>query len=183
MAQERFDEALAEIKRGVELDPFALYMDAAVAMTLYYARQFDTAIAQAQATIDMEPFYPAYLFLGLACQQTGRRSDAIGAFERASTLSQRSTMTRAALAAALAADGRTSEADGILRELTGPGGGAGPICVGIWEAESTPLGRLRPLDPCLKRGRQDRCCWLLKCVRLDARFDALRNIPRFTALL
>jgi tetratricopeptide (TPR) repeat protein len=38
-AQERFDEALAEIKRGVELDPLALYMNAAVAMALYYARR------------------------------------------------------------------------------------------------------------------------------------------------
>ena len=53
--QGRFDEALAEIKRGLELDPLALYMNAAVVMTHYYARQFDAAIAQAQATIDMEP--------------------------------------------------------------------------------------------------------------------------------
>ena len=35
---------------------------------------------------------------------------------------------------------------------------------------------------CLERGRQDRC-WLLRSVRLGARFDALRNFPRFTALL
>jgi serine/threonine protein kinase len=35
----------------------------------------------------------------------------------------------------------------------------------------------------LERGRQDRCCWLLRSVRLDPRFDALRNFPRFTALL
>src|SRR5688572_754603 len=115
--QERFDDALAEITRGVEIDPLALYMNAAVAMAHYYARQFDRAIAQAQTTVDMEPFYPAYLFLGLAYQQAGRGSEAIAALEHASRLSQRSTMTIAALGAALAADGRTSEAAAILREL------------------------------------------------------------------
>jgi serine/threonine protein kinase/tetratricopeptide (TPR) repeat protein len=181
--QERFDEALAEIKRGAELDPLALYMNAAVAMAHYYARQFDAAIAQAQATIDMEPFYPAYLFLGLACQQTGRRSDAIGAFERASTLSQRSTMTLAALGAGLAADGRTSEAGGILRELD-QAAARGRYVSGVWEAAiHSALGHSDRALACLERARQDRCCWLLRCVRLDARFDALRNFSRFTALL
>ena len=93
--------------------------NAAVAMARYYARQFDAAIAQAQTTIDMEPFYPAYLFLGLACQQAGRGSEAIAALEHASRLSQRSTMTMAALGAALAADGRTSEATSILMITAG----------------------------------------------------------------
>ncbi len=181
--QERFDEALVEIRRGVELDPLALYMNAAVAMAHYYARQFDAAIAQAQATIDIEPFYPAYLFLGLACQQAGRRSDAIAALERASTLSQRSTMTLAALAAALAADGRMAEAAEILRELD-EAAARGRYVSGVWEAAiHAAQGNADRALTCLERGRQDRCCWLLRCVRLDSRFDTLRHLSRFTALL
>lgn len=181
--QERFDDALAEIKRGVELDPLALYMNAAVAMAHYYARQFDAAITQAQAAIDMEPFYPAYLFLGLACQQTGRRREAIEALERASTLSQRSTMTVAALGAALAADGRTSEAAAILRELD-DATAHGRYVSGVWEAAiHAALGDMDRALANLERARQDRCCWLLRSVRLDARFDGLRNLSRFTALL
>jgi serine/threonine protein kinase/tetratricopeptide (TPR) repeat protein len=180
--QMRFDDALAEIRRGVEIDPLALYMNAAGAMAHYYARQFDAAIAQAQTTIDMEPFYPAYLFLGLACQQAGRGSEAIAALEQASRLSQRSTMTIAAFGAALAAEGRTSAAVAVLRELD-EAKGRGRYVSGVWEAAiHSALGDSdRALD-CLERGRQDRCCWLLRCVRLDARFDALRNLSRFTTL-
>lgn len=181
--QERFDDAIAEITRGVELDPLALYMNAAVAMAHYYARQFDAAIAQAQTTIDMEPFYPAYLFLGLACQQAGRGPEAVAALEHASRLSQRSTLTMAALGAALAAGGRTSEAASVVRELE-EAKARGRYVSGVWEAAiHTALGDAdRALDS-LERGRQDRCCWLLRAVRLDARFDRLRNHSRFTALL
>jgi TolB-like protein/Tfp pilus assembly protein PilF len=180
--QGRFDDALAEITRGVELDPLALYMSAAVAMAHYYARHFDAAIAQAQATIDVEPFYPAYLFLGLACQQSGRTSDAVAALERASSLSQRSTMTLAALAAALAADGRRSDAIASLSELE-EATARGQYVSGVWEAAvHAALGDADRALTSLERARQDQCCWLLRCVRLDARFDGLRNFPRFTAL-
>lgn len=180
--QERFEDALVEIKRGVELDPLALYMHAAVAMVQYYARQFDAAIAQAHSTIAMEPFYPAYLFLGLACQQTGRHAEAIAALECACSLSQRSTMTLAALGAAMAAGGRTAEAAGILRELDAAVAG-GRYVSGVWEAAlHTALGDTDRALASLERGRQDRCCWLLRCLRLDARFDGLRNIPRFQTL-
>jgi TolB-like protein/Flp pilus assembly protein TadD len=181
--QERFDEAVAEITRGVELDPLALYMNAAVAMVHYYARHFDAAIAQAQSTIAMEPFYPAYLFLGLACQQTGRHAEAIAALERACTLSQRSTMTVASLGAALAAGGQTAEAAGILGELR-EANANGRYVSGVWEAAiHSALGDTDRALASLERGRQDRCCWLLRCVRLDARFDGLRNISPFAALL
>ena len=92
-------------------------------------------------------------------------------------------MTRAALGAALAADGRTSEAYGILRELD-LAAGHGRYVSGVWEAAvHTALGDCDRALACLERARQDRCCWLLRCVRLDARFDARRNFPRFTAFL
>jgi tetratricopeptide (TPR) repeat protein len=181
--QERFDEALTEITHGVELDPLALYMNAAVAMAHYYARQFDAAIAQAQATIDIEPFYPAYLFLGVACQQAGRHAEAIAALERATSLSQRSTMTLAALGGALAAAGQTSKAGDILRELDAASTG-GRYVSGVWEAAiHTALGDTGRAVTCLERGRRDQCCWFLRGLRLDARFDALRDVPGFRALL
>jgi serine/threonine protein kinase/tetratricopeptide (TPR) repeat protein len=181
--QGRFDEAIREITRGVELDPLALYINAATAMVHYYARQFDAAIAQAQSTIAMDAsFYPAHLFLGLACQQTGRRSEAIAALERASGLSQRSTMTVSALAAALANDGREAETAAILMELD-EAGRRGRYVSGVWLAaiHAARGDTGRALDS-LERAQRDHCCWLLRCVRLDARLDGLRNIPRFKTL-
>jgi tetratricopeptide (TPR) repeat protein len=182
--QGRFEEAVDEIKRGLDLDPLALYMNAAVAMAHYYAHQFEAAVAQAQATIDMDAsFYPAQLFLGLSCQRAGRRSEAVAALERASALSQRSTMTVSALGAALASDGRTLQAASILTELD-EAARRGRYVSGTWLAAIyAALGESDRALACLERARQDKCCWLLRSVRLDVRFDTLRNFPRFNALL
>jgi hypothetical protein len=91
-------------------------------------------------------------------------------------------MTVAALGAALAADGRTSEAAAILRELD-EGAAHGRYVSGVWEAAiHAALGETDRALANLERARQDRCCWLLRCVRLDARFDGLRNLSRFAAL-
>ena len=181
--QGRFDEAIASITRGLDLDPLALYMNAAVIMTSYFVRRYDAAIGHGVQALELDPnFYPMHFYLGLAYQQAGRLSDAIAALERASSLSQRSTMTLAALGAALASDGRTSDAAGILRELD-EAGARGRYVSGVWEAAiHAALGDSDRALGCLERGRQDRCCWLLRCVRLDARFDGLRNFPRFAAL-
>ena len=166
--QGRFDEAIESMTRGLDLDPLALYMNAAVVMTYYFVRRNDAAIA----------LYPSTFISDSLSRLHGVR-----ALERASTLSQRSTMTLAALGAALAADGRTSEADGILRELD-QAAAQGRYVSGVWEAAiHTAFGDSDRALSSLERGRQDRCCWLLRSVRLDPRFDALRNFPRFTALL
>ena len=179
----RFDEAIREARRGVELDPLALYINSALAMAQHYARQFDAAIAQAQSTIDMEPFYPAYLILGLANQETGRLSEAVAALERATSLSQRSTLMLAALGGALAKDGRTAEAAAILTELD-EAARRGRYVSGVWVAAIyAALGDTEQALASLEGGHRDRCCWLLRCVRLDPRLDILRNLPRFNALL
>jgi TolB-like protein/Tfp pilus assembly protein PilF len=182
--QGRFDEAIESMARGLDLDPLALYMNAAVIMTNYFVRRYDAAIVHGVQALELDPnFYPMHFYLGLAYQQAGRVSEGIAALERASTLSQRSTMTLAALGAALAAAGRTSDAAAILRELD-EAAARGRYVSGVWEAAiHTALGDSDRALACLERGRQDRCCWLLRSVRLDARFDALRNFPRFTALL
>jgi serine/threonine protein kinase/tetratricopeptide (TPR) repeat protein len=179
----QFDEAIREARLGVEMDPLALYMNAALAMALHYARQFDAAIAQAQSTIDLEPFYPAYLVLGLACQETGRRSEAIAALEHASRLSHRNTLTLAALGGALAEDGRTAETAAILTELD-EAARRGRYVSGVWVAAIyAALNETDQAIASLERGLRDRCCWLLRCVRLDPRLDVLRDLPRFHALL
>ena len=182
--QGRSEEAVDEIRRGLDLDPLALYMNAAVVMTYYFARQFDAALAQARSTLDLDAdFYPTHLFLGLTCQQTGQRSEAVIALERASSLSHRNTMIVAALGAALADDGRTTEAAAIVHELD-EAARHGRYVSGVWlAAVHAALGDTDRACASLEQARKDRCCWLLRCMRLDARFDGLRALPRFTSML
>ena len=61
----RFDEAIAEGKRAVELDPLSLVINADLGMNYYYARRYDEAISQLRKTLEMDPgYYYAHVELG-----------------------------------------------------------------------------------------------------------------------
>src|SRR5882724_783446 len=61
----RFDDAIAEGKRAVELDPLSLVINTDMGVDYYYARRYDEAIAQLHKTLEMDPgFYIAHLVLG-----------------------------------------------------------------------------------------------------------------------
>jgi TolB-like protein len=53
--QGRFDEALAESERARQLDPLSLIIATDRGVILYYARQYDRAIEQLRAVLDMDP--------------------------------------------------------------------------------------------------------------------------------
>jgi TolB-like protein/DNA-binding winged helix-turn-helix (wHTH) protein/Tfp pilus assembly protein PilF len=63
--QGRFDESFREFERARQLDPLSLIIAADHGAVLYYARQYDGAIAQFRAVLEMEPNFPrAYNVLG-----------------------------------------------------------------------------------------------------------------------
>ena len=51
----RFEEAIAETKRAVELDPLSPIINTDRSYPLYYARRYDEAMAQARKTIELDP--------------------------------------------------------------------------------------------------------------------------------
>lgn len=66
----RFDEALAEIQRALELDPLSIIMNRIYADILVDARRFDEAIEQFHKTIELDPnFATAHFFLGRAYER------------------------------------------------------------------------------------------------------------------
>jgi TolB-like protein len=75
----RFDDAIVEGKRAVELDPLSLINNADLGNTYFLARRYDEAIEQVHKTLEMDPgFYSAYLTLGQALEMKGARDAAIG---------------------------------------------------------------------------------------------------------
>ena len=54
----RLDEALVEIKRGLDLEPLDINMGATLAWTYLAAGQSDKALEQARKTYDLEPSHP-----------------------------------------------------------------------------------------------------------------------------
>lgn len=117
-AMGRNQEAVAEAKRALELDPFSLIINANLALVLQYAQHYDEATEQCQATLELDPrFAPAHHILGRAYLQKGKYENAIAAFKEAATLSPEVVGFRASLAYAYAMAGEEGRAKGILSAL------------------------------------------------------------------
>lgn len=76
--QGRFDEAFAESEQARQLDPMSLIIAADHGMILYYSRQYDRAIEQSRAVLDMDPsFSHARAYLALSYVQQHKFGDAL----------------------------------------------------------------------------------------------------------
>src|SRR5262249_2159226 len=76
----RFQEAIDEQQRALALDPFSPIINANLAKAYYFARQYDNAITQAQATLQLEPgFHAASMFLERAYRNKGMPDQAVNA--------------------------------------------------------------------------------------------------------
>jgi serine/threonine-protein kinase len=83
----RFDQAIAETKRAVELDPLSPIINNDHAYPLYYARRYDEAMAQLKKAIELDPaFFYSRQTLGLVLQAKGDLPGAIAEFEKARQL-------------------------------------------------------------------------------------------------
>src|SRR6476659_2709001 len=114
----RFEEAVQEMKKALELEPASLVMNTFMGATLYYAGRYDEAIEQCRRTIEMDPnFAVAHWHLGLAYEQKGMFDAAIEEFQKAVSLSGGSPLMKAALGHAYAKSQKKDEANKILGEL------------------------------------------------------------------
>ena len=83
----RFDDAIAEGKRAVALDPLSLVINADLGMNYYFARRYDEAVAQLRKTQEMDRgYYYANVDLGQVLAAQRNLEGAIGEFEKARAL-------------------------------------------------------------------------------------------------
>jgi len=81
--QGRFDEALAESERARQLDPLSLIIATDHGSILYFSRQYDRAIAQCRAVLDMDPSFPRTGGILLSSYaQEGRYVEALAEVEK-----------------------------------------------------------------------------------------------------
>jgi serine/threonine-protein kinase len=114
----RFDDAVQEMQRALELEPASLVMNTFMGVTLYYAGRYDEAIDQCRRTIEMDPNFPvAHWHLGLAYEQKQVLDAATEEFKKAISLSGGSPLMKAALGRAYAKSQKKREANEMLNEL------------------------------------------------------------------
>ncbi len=114
----RFDEALTELERARQLNPFSLSINTSIGYLYYFARQYDQSIAQCQKALQLDPkFHWAHDVAGLAHLQKGEYEEALAQFRQAVVLSPTSVDYKCHLAQAFAHAGFSEDAQKIFQEL------------------------------------------------------------------
>jgi TolB-like protein/class 3 adenylate cyclase/Tfp pilus assembly protein PilF len=114
----RFDEAIAEGKRAIELDPLSPVINLDLGRTLMMARRYDEAIAQLRKTLEIDPtFFYARFNLGIALQLNGDVPAAIAEYTKAQQLADNNPGARVLLAITKAQSGDKDAAARMLAEL------------------------------------------------------------------
>jgi serine/threonine-protein kinase len=117
-ARGRSDEAIAESRRALELDPLSANFSANLADHYFYARQIDQAAAQYQKTIAANPNLASpHAGLARVYELRRRYEESLAELNRAIALSKRSPKLVALLAHVNASAGRKEETLRLLREL------------------------------------------------------------------
>jgi len=177
----RFDDAIGEGKRAVELDPLSLVINTDLGSDYYYARRYDEAIAQLRRTLEMDPgFYIAHLVLGQVLDAKGARDAAIVECQKARALNDDPSVL-GVLGRAYGLSGNKMEAEKILDQLKKlsqeryvSAYSFALVYLGLGDKE----GALRWLE----QSYQDRAGSDIGFIRVDPLLDPLRGDPRFEAL-
>ncbi len=177
----RFDQAIAQVKRAIALDPLSLVINSDLGNSYYRARRYDEAIKQLRKTIDLDPdFYYAHWNLGSALKAKGDVAGAIEQYEKARALNGDPSML-GLLGNAYGAAGRKDEAIKIRDELETL---SKQRYVSAYSFALVYLG-LGDKDEALHRlekSYEDRAGESLRFIRVDPLLDPLRGDPRFDAL-
>ena len=148
---------------------------------LYYARQYDLAIAQYEQTVAADPTVAGFCtFAIFAYEQTGRFAEAIEAAKRASAASPNEMLPKAALARAYGVMGNRAEAEKVVAEMSDVGKRRFislhdfALAHSGWNEKET----LRWLEEAYE-GREG----LLVYLAVDSVWDGVRDDPRFRELV
>ncbi len=175
----RHDEAIAEMKRAMELEPLSLVQGANFAGVLMYARQFDAAIEQAKKTYDLDPnFFGGQNWLAHAYNAKGMYAESLLISEKTF---QSDFPFSAQEGYAYAKSGRRKEAEEVIKRLKEDE--KTKYVMSYWIAATyAALGERDAAFAELEKSYQARD-WFLQRLKVDPFMDSLRDDPRFKDLL
>ena len=181
-AMGRLDEAIAELRQALELDPLSLPTGSNIGLLLYVARRYDEALEHFRKNLEIDrSFFYTHWQMALAYEQLGRYDEAIAGYQQAIALSATSTLPRALLARTYALSGRKSEATALLDQLCelSTQSYVSPYRIA---AVYAALGDKDRAFKWLEHAYDGRDCWLI-WLAVDPVVDELRSDKRFADLL
>ena len=176
----RGDEAVAEAKRGLQIDPLSTGLNGNLGSVFVFTHQWDKAIEQLRTSIDLDPnYWFDHYYLGRAYEQKGRFPEAIAAFKQGISLGG-VTEVWSSLGHVYAVAGKREEAQKVLdhlkelsvHEYVAPYNFA-VIYAGLGDKDEAFVW--------LNRAYQERS-YLLTYLTVDERLDDLHSDPRFDEL-
>jgi len=180
-AMGRYEDALAESRTALKLDPLSLIINAEVGYVYYYARKYDETIEACRKTLEMDPnFPPAHVFLSWAYVQKGLTKQAVEERERALVLDGMDKEQAAGFSRAYARGGLSAARRWALEQMRPQGSeyvtpyGAATLCAGLGERDQA----FHWLEECYRRHDTS-----LRWMKVDPKLDPLRSDPRFDSLL
>jgi TolB-like protein/Tfp pilus assembly protein PilF len=178
----RFSESLVACRRIVELDPLNPLMHAHVAWHHYMARDYASALAQAEHVVRMEPaFHWGLFFAGWALERLGRIGDAVDSLREAAKSSGNSPIMVAGLGHALAVAQDRNAALRVMGDLQRQHTDKGLFAYEIALIHAG-LGDAASAFKWLGAAVQERSGWIAY-MHADPRLDSLHGDPRFQELI
>ena len=177
-SRRRFDEAIAQLGRAVELDPLSLQLHANRALLDYFAGKYGEAERRLRDVLKSDSTdVLAKWGLALVAEQQGRLDEAIAILE---PISGTSNNRKSSLGHAYAVAGKVAKARSVLASLHEAA--AGSYVPSYWFAlVHAGLGERDQALRYLERAYQERST-VLAYVLIDPRLAPLRDDPRFLAL-
>ncbi|MGH7549098.1 MAG: protein kinase domain-containing protein [Gemmatimonadales bacterium] len=179
-ALERYDEAIAALRRAQELDPLAHPLD--IATALLRAGRYDDAVRAARPVIELDPHYArGHATLAWAFLKKGLNDEGLAELEKAVSLSPGATLFLAQLGQAYAMVGKVERAREVLRQLEEL---SRQTYVSPYHMAYvyTGLGEQDQALDRLERAYEERA-GAVYGIKGSFLFTSLRSHPRFTALL
>ncbi|MGC2617600.1 MAG: winged helix-turn-helix domain-containing protein [Acidobacteriaceae bacterium] len=176
----RPEEAVAHMRRALQLDPLSFLVNRRLGVALYYDRQYDAALAQLQRSSEMEQHSGSIEhYVSLIYEQKGDQDEAVR-HNLVELHEESPQVDTAALQGAYQKrgwDGYWRARDRAL--LTAPEGSCNAYEIGVDDL------RIHDLDHAFASLHHaiDNHCFNMAFIRVDPLFDPVRNDPRFAALV
>ena len=181
-AEGRGDEALAEHKRALALDPFSLIIISGTGNRLYRLRRYQEAATSLRDAVEMNTNFPTpHWNLGLVYAQQKDFPAAVKELQEADTLFQGNALVLGALGYTYATSGNTLGAKSILLRLENQARQqyVDPEAFALVYAG---LGNKDSALEWLQKAIDDRQGWVT-FIKTEPMLDNLRSDPRFEELL
>jgi len=178
----RTEESIAEATRAVELDPLAVLTNEVLANAYMSARRYDLAIAQCRKALELHPNESSLdHILGWAYIYKGMYDKGIEVIARSLATDGGEPALSPDLAYINAVTGKKAEARRTLAQLLAIAKEA-PVDPGLISLVHVGLGQSQPALMLLEQAYRQHSP-MMTWLKVDPRFDTIRNEPRFQSLV